>query len=234
MKVLGIIPARGGSKGVKNKNIRLLDGEPLLTYAINAAKESKLLTDYIVTSDDDNILKVATSHNCKAHKRNVENAQDHSPIEDVVIELLNFLEKQYDLIVLLQPTAPLRTGLDIDNVISMFNINKTLNNVVSVIELEDIHPARMYQINELLDLIPLNSEDEKTQRQKLSKVYLRNGCIYATKTKAFLEHKSLILEDKKAYVMPQETWANIDTERDFLLAEALMKYLKSNKNELFK
>ncbi|GAA4975993.1 acylneuraminate cytidylyltransferase family protein [Algibacter aquimarinus] len=230
MKVLGIIPARGGSKGVKNKNIRLIDGEPLINYAINTAKESKLLTNYIVTSDDEKILRVAKSSNCLYHNRDLKNAQDDSPIESVVLEVLQFLKnEQYDLIVLLQPTAPIRTGKDVDNVISMFLEDEALNNVVSVVELEDIHPARMYEVDDLKNLKSLNSQHEKEQRQKLSSVYLRNGCIYAITTKAFLAEKALILKNKKAYVMPHETWANIDTERDLLIAETLVKLWKANK-----
>ena len=230
MNVLGIIPARGGSKGVKNKNIRLVDGKPLITYAINTAKESKLLTDFIVTSDDEAILNIAKSNESQYYKRDLKNAQDDSPIELVIFEVLQFLkEKQYDLIVLLQPTAPIRTGEDIDNVISMFLKDETLNNVVSVVELEDIHPARMYEVDDEFNLKPLNSDKEKEQRQKLSPVYLRNGCIYATTTKAFLEEKTLILSNKKAYVMPHSTWVNIDTERDLMVAETLVKLWKTKK-----
>lgn len=230
MRVLGIIPARGGSKGVKKKNIRLLDGEPLISYAINAAKESKLLTDFIVTSDDETIIKVAESYRSPCHKRDIKNAQDNSSIESVVFEVLNYLsDKKFDLIILLQPTAPLRTGEDIDNVISMFLDDKMLNNVVSVIEMEDIHPARMYEVDYDQNLKPLNVENEKKRRQNLSSVYLRNGCIYATTTEAFLKNKTLILKEKKAYIMPHDTWANIDTERDLLIAETLVKLWKSKK-----
>jgi CMP-N-acetylneuraminic acid synthetase len=230
MNVLGIIPARGGSKGVKNKNIKLVDGKPLITYAINTAKESKLLTDFIVTSDDETILNVAKSNESAYYKRDLKNAQDDSPIELVIFEVLQFLkEKQYDLIVLLQPTAPIRTGEDVDNVISMFLKDETLNNVVSVVELEDIHPARMYEVDDSFNLKPLNSDKEKEQRQKLDSVYLRNGCIYATTTKAFLKEKTLILSNKKAYVMPHSTWVNIDSERDLMVAETLVKLWKTKK-----
>ncbi len=221
MNVLGIIPARGGSKGVKNKNIRFLDGKPLITYAIDTAKESKLLTDYIVATDDEAILNIAKCNKSPIYKRDLRNAEDDSPIELVIFEVLEFLkDKKYDLIILLQPTAPIRTGEDVDNVIAMFEKDRTLNNVVSVIALEDIHPARMYEVNQKLDLKPLNEDKEKEQRQKLSSVYLRNGCIYATTTKAFFEEKTLILRNKKAYVMPHSTWVNIDTERDVMLADS--------------
>lgn len=226
MKVIAVIPARGGSKGVINKNIRLIDGEPLISYAIETAKQSKLLTDFVVSSEDETILNIAKTYNAPCHKRNEENAEDHSPIESVIEEVLQFLKKEYDLIVLLQPTAPIRTGKDVDNVIKMFLEDENLENVISVIELDDIHPARMYQIDTAFNLKPLNSNQEKKQRQSLNSVYLRNGCIYAITTKAFLEHQTLILKNKKAYIMPYSNWANIDSERDLIIAECLIKLWK--------
>lgn len=230
MKALGIIPARGGSKGIKNKNIRVIDGEPLIAYAIKAAQESKLLKDFVVTSDDEKILKTAESYHCKCHKRNVNNAQDNSPVELVVQEVLDYFDNQnFDLIILLQPTAPIRSGEDIDNVIKLFQEDQDIQNAVSVVKLDDIHPARMYEIDNNSNLLTLNSESEKNHRQELSSVYLRNGCIYAITTKAFLEQKTLILKEKKAYVMPYERWANIDSERDLILAETLVKLWKAKK-----
>ena len=226
MKVIAIIPARGGSKGVINKNIRLIDGKPLISYTIETAKQSKLLTDYVVSSDDERILSITKNHNCPYHIRSVENADDHSPIESVIDEVLQFLKEEYDLIVLLQPTAPLRTGEDVDNVIKMFLEDEDLENVISVIELDDVHPARMYQVDTAFNLIPLNPNQEREQRQNLNVVYLRNGCIYAITTKAFLEHKKLILNNKKAYIMPYSNWANIDSERDLIVAECLIKSRK--------
>src|SRR5690606_31094721 len=172
MKVIAIIPARGGSKGVINKNIRLIDGKPLISYAIETAKQSKLLTDYVVSSDDERILSIAKNHNCPYHIRSVENSDDYSPIESVIDEVLQFLKEEYDLIVLLQPTAPLRTGEDVDNVIKMFLEDKDLENVISVIELDDVHPARMYQVDTAFNLIPLNpnQEDRKSTRLNSSHV----------------------------------------------------------------
>jgi len=227
MKVLGIIPARGGSKGLKKKNIRLLNDKPLISYTIEAAKKSKLLTNYLVTSDDDDILNVTRKYNCQYHRRSTANAQDNSTIEDVVIEVLDFLCPEiFDLIVLLQPTAPIRNGQDIDNVISMFVNDMSLKNVVSVVKLEDIHPARMYTVDANSGLNAIEQENEKARRQDLTSVYLRNGCIYAIRVDEFLRAKSLMLKEKKAYIMSQETWANIDSERDLIVAEAIIKHLK--------
>lgn len=223
MKFLGIIPARGGSKGVKKKNIRLVNNKPLIGYTIEAAQKSKLLTDFLVTTDSDEIIDVIKKYNCNYHRRSSKNAQDKTPIEPVLVEVLENITQEYDGVILLQPTAPARTAEDIDNVLQMFSLDKNVACVVSVVELEDIHPARMYTIDKNM-LQPLQKENEKKRRQDLAPVYLRNGCIYAITTKAFFEHKKLILDIKKPYIMPESKWINIDTERDLLVAETLLKH----------
>jgi CMP-N-acetylneuraminic acid synthetase len=222
MRVLGIIPARGGSKGVPRKNIRLVDGKPLIAYTIEKAKDSNLLTDVVVSTDCERIIEVAKGFDCHYLKRSSENAQDHSTIESTIFEVLKSISVTYDLIVLLQPTAPIREVEDIDNVIKMFTYDTNLNCVVSVIELEDIHPARMYQVDQKYLMIPLNKELERKRRQDLQPVYIRNGAIYAIRTPAFYKHKKLILDEKKAYIMPESKWANVDTERDLLITELLI------------
>ncbi|MDV7187450.1 acylneuraminate cytidylyltransferase family protein [Lutibacter sp. TH_r2] len=223
MRVLGIIPARGGSKGVPRKNIRLIQDKPLIAYSIETSLKSELLTDVFVATDDDEICAISKKYNCSVFKRNCLNAQDNSPIEDVLLEMIEKLGDKYDLIILLQPTAPLRTNEDIDNVIKMFIEDSTLTNVISVVELNDIHPARMYSKSNNEALLPLEKENERSRRQDLTPVYLRNGCIYAITTKEFLLKKTLITDTKKAYVMPETKWANIDTERDLKFVEFLMK-----------
>tara|TARA_B100000809_G_scaffold105703_1_gene104247 strand:+ start:46044 stop:46736 length:693 start_codon:yes stop_codon:yes gene_type:complete len=226
MKVLGLIPARGGSKGVPKKNIRLVDGQTLISYSIEIAQKSKLITDVLVSTDSDEIIDIVKSYNCDFLKRNLENAQDNSVIEDVIYEVLKELKTEYDLIVLLQPTSPIREVEDIDNVIRLFFEDKDLETVVSLVELEDIHPARMYEINENKEMFPLNRKLERKRRQELQPVYLRNGSIYATRVSAFLEHGKFICDRKKGYVMPESKWANVDTERDLLLTECLIKEWK--------
>lgn len=226
MRVLGIIPARGGSKGVKNKNIRVVNNKPLIGYIIEAAKKSKLLTNFLVSSDSNEIIEVVKMYNCDYQKRTPKNSKDETPIEPVIFEVLDNLEKEYDIILLLQPTAPATSANDIDNVIQMFVDDKNTECVVSVVELEDIHPARMYLINHN-KLFPLQKENEKKRRQDLEPVFLRNGCIYGITTKAFLKNKKLILDIKKPYIMPESKWINIDTERDLLVAATLLKNINN-------
>jgi len=229
MKVLGLIPARGGSKGVPKKNIRIVDGQPLISYSIEIGKKSTLISDVIVSTDSDEIIEVVKKYGCDYYKRSDVNAQDETPIEPVVFELLENLQTQYDILVLLQPTAPIREVDDIDNVIQMLIDDNDLDTVVSVVELEDIHPARMYLVNDDLEMTPLNPSLERKRRQDLEPVYLRNGAIYATRISTFLKTKKIINDSKKAYVMPESKWANVDTERDLLITELLIKEWKQGK-----
>ena len=222
MKVLGIIPARGGSKGVKNKNIRLVNNKPLIEYSIISAQQSKLLTHFLVTTDNQKIIDVVKKYNCSYHKRSKQNSEDNSPIEPVIHEVLNDLKDEFDIIILLQPTAPMRSSEDIDNVIEMFIEDSSLECVVSVVELNDIHPARMYEIVGS-KLKSLQKDNEKKRRQDLIPIYLRNGAIYAIKTSSFLLNNKLILDNKKAFVMPESKWINIDSEKDLLVADVMLR-----------
>ena len=222
MKVLAVIPARGGSKGIKNKNIRLVNGKPLISYTIEKAQECNLITDLIVSTDDNDIIDVVKKHNCDYLLRSKENARDESTIESVLFEVLKGLKQKYEVVIVLQPTAPIREVEDIGNVIKMLQNDKSLESVVSVVELNDIHPARMYTLSKELDMIALDKDLERNRRQDLKPVYLRNGAIYATNTESLLKNKKLISDNKKAYIMPESKWLNIDTQRDILMAEVML------------
>ena len=126
------------------------------------------------------------------------------------------------MVIVLQPTAPIREVEDIGNVIKMLQNDKSLESVVSVVELNDIHPARMYTLSKELDMIALDKDLERNRRQDLKPVYLRNGAIYATKADSLLKNKKLISDNKKAYIMPESKWLNIDTQRDILIAEVML------------
>lgn len=228
MKVLGIIPARGGSKGVSKKNIRVIDGKPLIAYTIETAMQSSRLTDVLVSTDDLEIKEVAMQYGCDVQLRSKVNASDTAKIEAVIEEVLSKLKTNYDILMLLQPTAPIRDVEDIDKVVDMFQ-KPRVESVVSLVELEDIHPARMYHIDTDNFMLPLDTKLEKQRRQDLPKVYLRNGCIYAVRTRVFEREKKVITEHKSAYIMPESKWANIDSERDLVITEALIKLWKKGK-----
>lgn len=229
MNILGLIPARGGSKGVPKKNIRLVDGKPLIHYAIECGQQSKLLTLLLVDTDSDEIASISSSTGVAILKRPDELAQDESSVVDVALRVLQQVEQEQgpiDILVLLQPTSPIRTGKNIDEAIELLLATPNADAVISVVAMEDTHPARMYQVkgNELL---PLHPELETKRRQDLEPVYYRNGCIYVIRVDALKKIKSFMPANKLAYIMPSKWLANIDDERDLIITEALVKAWKN-------
>jgi CMP-N,N'-diacetyllegionaminic acid synthase len=227
MRVLAIIPARGGSKGVPGKNIKLLGGKPLIAHAIECAKKCNKVTKTIVSSDSDEILNIALKFEAEVIKRHASLAEDTSNVVTAVAEVYQKLEQEFDLIVLLQPTSPLRTSVDLANIITIFEKDESIDGVISVVPLEDYHPARMYNLEKDNKLIPFVNEGESKRRQDLEPVYFRNGCFYAVRIKAFLKEKSFMVENKKAYVMDANWLVNIDSFRDFKIAEMLYEDWKN-------
>lgn len=221
MKVLVIIPARGGSKGVPKKNIKILGDKPLIAHAIDCAKASNKATRIIVSTDSEEIAEVAKQFGSEVILRPEDLATDTSNVVTAVSHVYQELQEDFEIIVLLQPTSPLRTAADLDNIITMFENDKNTDGVISVVPMDDLHPARMYNLGENNALIPFLNEGETARRQDLQPVYYRNGCFYAVRTSAFFKENSFMVAHKKAYVMKADWLANIDTPRDFKIAEIL-------------
>jgi CMP-N-acetylneuraminic acid synthetase len=237
MKILGLIPGRGGSKGVKDKNIRMVDGMPLIGYAIKTAGEASKLDRFIVNTDSDKIAEVAKGFNAEVYRRRPELGSDSAAIVPVILETIEALEKKgefYDVVVLLQITSPIRTGNNVDEVIEMFEADPQLSGVISVVPMHDVHPARMYELDENSLMLPLNPQWETIRRQDIPPIYYRNGCIYATRIDILKKSMTLMPEGKKGYAMPVEWLANIDDERDLIITEALIKHLRTNGEVSFK
>jgi CMP-N,N'-diacetyllegionaminic acid synthase len=154
MRILAIIPARGGSKGVPDKNIKLLGDKPLLAHAIECAIGSKVITKIVVSTDSDEIAKVAANYQVEIIQRPAALADDTSNVVTAVEHVYKFLNEEFDIIVLLQPTSPLRTAKDLDNVIALLQQNTERDGVISVVPMDDVHPARMYNLSEDNKLIP--------------------------------------------------------------------------------
>jgi CMP-N,N'-diacetyllegionaminic acid synthase len=227
MRVLVIIPARGGSKGVPQKNIKLLGGKPLIAHAIECALASKKASKIVVSTDDDAIASAANQYPIEVVKRPSELAEDDSNVVTAVTYTYGYLKEDFDVIVLLQPTAPLRTSADLDAVIDLLEKNKKADGVISVVPMDDVHPARMYDLNETQHLVPLIENGETLRRQDLKPVYYRNGCFYAVRTKAFYEQQSFMVAHKLAFVMNPNWLINIDNQRDFQLATLLYEDWKN-------
>jgi CMP-N,N'-diacetyllegionaminic acid synthase len=220
INVTAIIPARGGSKGVPKKNKKIIGGKPLIAYTIEAALNSEFLGKIVVSSDDPEIIEIAKQYNgVEIHQREESMATDTSPIGETVYALI--ADDDIDAVMVLQPTAPIRTGENIDEAIQQLNDNNAVNSIISVVEMNDIHPARMYW-NQDLSLVPIMPEFEKSRRQDIPTAYYRNGSIYLTRKNAFMAGQSFITKPIMPYIMPFNWLLNIDEPRDILIAEALI------------
>ncbi len=223
-KILGLIPARAGSKGLKNKNILKINGKPLIQYTIDAAKNSKLISEIYVTSDCKKVYNISKKNNLNFIKRPKNLAGDGTQIFDVIIHSINHLSrinKKFDYVALLQPTTPLKTSLFIDLGIKKIILDKS-DSLTSVYKVDDNHPARMYKINKK-KLVPLFNKSQALNRQKLENIYHRDGNIYIFKIKSLLKYKNLYGKKNSPLILNSKYKLNIDNKLDFLLAKTIMK-----------
>ncbi|WP_405605378.1 cytidylyltransferase domain-containing protein [Polaribacter sp. Asnod1-A03] len=215
MKVIAIIPARGGSKGIPRKNLVNYSGKPLMQWTIEAALESKYITDIIVSSDDDEILNEAQKNkNVLALKRPLELAQDTSKTEPVLTHVLESLNGvKYDYLILLQPTSPLRTFKDIDTALKKIS-NTEATSLISVCKLEH-HPYKSFKINEkgFLEGI-INNSFPFFPRQELPETYRANGAIYIVKVSEFLKEGRLLTQKTIHFEMSKKHSLDIDSKKD--------------------
>lgn len=219
--ILAIIPARGGSKGIPRKNIKLLAGKPLIVWTIEEAKKSKYIDRIILSSEDEETINVAKEYGCEVpFVRPKELAQDETAGIEPVIHAINSLSIKYDYICLLQPTSPLRKVVDIDGCI-LSCISNNSESCVSV-TIVDKHPYWMYEIDENKKLEPLFSNNI-IRRQDLHSVYVLNGAVYFCSTKMIIETEKLIEKNTLSYEMSKLNSLDIDDNLDFELAEFLIK-----------
>ncbi|MBI4538232.1 MAG: acylneuraminate cytidylyltransferase family protein [Gemmatimonadetes bacterium] len=227
MRILGVIPARGGSRGVPRKNLRQVAGEPLIAHAIRAARESRLLTAFLTTTDDKEIGAVAGACGSPVLRRPRELATDEAPMAAVVLHALECAEREagveYEGVVILQPTSPIRTGEDVDGAITLLREDASVDSVISVCPMDDVHPARMYRVDGEAWMRSLWPEWERAQRQDLPVVYYRNGAIYVCRRGLLVRDHVVMGGRRKAYVMPRKRLANIDDERDLAVADVLVR-----------
>jgi len=222
--VLAIIPARGGSKGVLRKNIRDVAGKPLIAWTIEEAKKSRFIDRLILSSEDDEIIRVAQEWGCEVpFVRPAELAQDDTPGIDPVLHAIDVLTKRYDYVVLLQPTSPLRTVDDIDECIQKC-VDADASACVSVTE-PDKNPYWMYTLSGTDHLLPLLPHSETiARRQDLPKIYALNGAVYVANIDILSNTKSFLTADTVAYLMDKERSCDIDSEFDLKIATLRLSY----------
>jgi CMP-N,N'-diacetyllegionaminic acid synthase len=219
--ILAIVPARGGSKGIKKKNIRPLLNKPLVAWTIEEAKKSVLIDRIIVSSDDLEIIEVAKQYGADApFIRPSELAQDDTPGVLPVLHSINELPG-YDYIILLQPTSPLRRVTDIDKALRQC-IDQNGQILVSVAKTRK-SPYWMYKLDIDLIMSPLFPDTVFTRRQDIPPVFETNGAIYIAGTRWLKEHRTFIHPETKGYVMNEEDSYDIDTLLDFYICEQLLR-----------
>jgi CMP-N-acetylneuraminic acid synthetase len=225
--ILGIITARGGSKGVPRKNIRPLVGKPLIAHSILVGKASKYIDRLVLSSDDAEIIEVGKSYGAEApFVRPSYLATDTMKSLPVLQHVIDFCERQenrkYDFIALLEPTAPTRITEDVDRCIEIATKNNA-DSVVGVVEAGHMHPVRATKIVDGKMEPFCMPEPEGLRRQDQEKVYYRNGSVYVFKRESLMEKNSLWGAIRLPYIMPPERSVNIDEEADFLVAEYFLK-----------
>ncbi len=225
MKNIAIIPARSGSKGLKDKNIRELNGKPLLVYSIEAAQQAGIFDRIHVSTDSEQYVEIAREHGADVpFLRNAETATDFASTWDAVKYVLEQYEKRgenFDIVTVLQPTSPLRTAMDIQGAYNFF-VDKQANMVSSVCEMEH---SPLWSNTLPDDLSMENFEDEKIAylpRQSLPTYYRENGAIYIVDTAYLFEAECLYKDKCYAYVMSKSHSVDIDEETDFVIAQAMM------------
>ena len=220
--ILAVIPARGGSKGLPRKNILALAEKPLIAWSIEAAKGSKYIDRLILSSEDKTIIKIARDYGCEVpFIRPANLATDQASTINVLKHAMENITGKYHLLVLLQPTSPLRISKDIDNAIELL-IKKKANSVISVVKTD--HPPDWSA--------PLNNDMnmkyfvEKTilgkRRQDYPDFYRINGAVYVVEIAFFLRSMSFFGEGTYAYKMPKSRSIDIDSLIDFKIAEVLI------------
>lgn len=222
--ILALIPARGGSKGIKNKNIYNLNGKPLISYTIEEAQRSKYIDNIVLSSDSNEIAEVAKQYGCRVpFLRPMHLAGDFSKTIDAVLHTIMFLKdlnEYYDILILLQPTQPLRIAKDIDGAIELFFKNN-FKSLLSVCEIKE-HPILMRSLENNNELIKLQSSNSTVRRQDMTKLFKVNGAIYINLISE-INNETSFNDNKYGYVMPQDRSIDIDEPIDLLIAETLLK-----------
>ena len=216
IKVLAIIPARKNSKGIKNKNFKIISKKKrLIDFTIIEAQKSKYISKIALTTDDKKILNYSKKYNLDYFiRRKKKLAKDYVSTSPVVLDVLNNTNYKADYILLLQPTSPLRKSYHIDSAIKKLEKNKNkYNSLVSICKLDEPHPFKLKKIVNNYIKPFINGKSSEIPRQKLKKVYKLNGAIYLIKKNTFLK-KHTFFNKTLPFIMKEKESINIDTTQD--------------------
>jgi N-acylneuraminate cytidylyltransferase len=222
LTVLGLIPARGGSKGVPRKNLRLLGRKPLLQWTVAAALASRYLDRVILSTDDTEIESLGSRLGLEVpFRRPDEISGDDATAAEVVLHALRALDDRFDLIVYLQPTSPFRTAEDIDRALERL-VASDADTCVSVHE-APLRADLLFFTDGDSRLSPVTGSLPAPRRQDAPSCYVLNGAVYVARVRAFERDARFLTEQTVAHVMPLDRSADLDTPEDFALAEAALE-----------
>jgi CMP-N,N'-diacetyllegionaminic acid synthase len=224
-RVVGVIPARGGSKGLPGKNLKRLGALSLIGHAIASAREAQQLTRFVVSTDSAAIAEEAGRHGAEPpFLRPAELASDHAGMIPVLQHAVRWLEsatgERPDLVVTLQPTSPFRTGVEIDRTIARV-IETGADSAQTLVE-ASYHPFFMKTLDGDRTIALFADGKKYVRRQDAPAVYQPSGAVYVTRYQVLMDEAQVLGHDNRGIVMPFEASVNIDTEWDFLLAELLL------------
>lgn len=227
-RVLAVVTARGGSKGVPGKNILPIGGTTLLRMTIDAARASRHIDRLVLSSDDPAIMQVALNAGCDVPFRRADSlASDVASSTDVVADALERLPG-YSIVVLLQPTSPLRTGSDIDAALALL-IRSGAPTCASIRAAQE-HPYLTFQCDAVGQLVPFarHAEGETLRRQELPPAWCLNGAVYVANVEWFLRERTFLSPQTVGYVMPADRSMDIDTWADIEQLRRVLEGKKSN------
>ncbi len=221
MNILAVIPARGGSKGIPRKNVRLMNGEPLISYAIKNSLHSKYITDVVVTTDDEEIVNISKCYGAEVIIRDNSLAEDHITLDPVIYDATIKTEEQkkkkYDIVITLQPTSPVLKVSTLDNAIENF-IENNYDTIISAVNRPHLSWGEKDK-----QIVP--QYEKRLNRQLLPKNYVETGAFLITK-RDIMKEMSRIGEKVSIYEVPEEESVDIDSKEDWMLCENLLKKKK--------
>jgi CMP-N,N'-diacetyllegionaminic acid synthase len=227
-KVLVIVPARSGSKGLKDKNILEIHGKPLLAWPINAALKSKYVDEVVLSTDSETYKQIGLEQGAKVpFLRPVEFSGDNIESIDVIFHCIEWFEDQsmvFDILVLLEPTSPMTETIDIDNALEKLLSSPSSTSIVGVSKAECNHPIFAYKKAESSLLEPfINQTGQAIRRQELDDAFYLDGSLYISCIKALKKEKTFYTESTMGFEFPKWKAFEIDDEIDFEIVELLMK-----------
>ena len=234
-RILSIILAREKSKGLPGKNIRELNGKPLLAWPIIASNGSKYIDNTILSTDSSNYADIGKTYGASIpFIRPSSLANDTSLSSEAVAHAIEFLQKTndiYDYIILLEPTSPLTQSSDIDSAIETLLMHNQFTSLVSVSKVVSTHPSYCYAIGHDMRIKPFQSKAESLRRQDIQELFHCDGSLYISRVNDFLLNKTFYHENTMAHIMPKWKALEVDDDLDFFLIEQIMRNYKKNEYE---